>query len=288
MKIAIIGASGQLGTDLCNALEDHAIRLGHSQIEITDQPNVAEALRGLRDAAGNFPDAVINTAAYNKVDIAEDEPHIAFQTNALGPRNLALECEKLGIPLCHISTDFIFGADAERSTPYTELDRPGPVSAYGIGKLAGEHFVRAHARKHFLIRTCGLYGHAGRTGNGNFVETMIRLGTERDSLSVVNDQFCTPTSTKDLAKAIVALVKTNRFGTYNITNEGQTSWYNLAAKIFEVANINVDLTPISSAQFGAKATRPPYSVLDNTKVAEVIGYQLSDWESAVTEYIASR
>lgn len=282
MKIAVIGASGQLGTDLCNALGEDAVRLTHAQIEITDLESVARTL------AETQVDAVINTAAYNKVDLAEDEPDVAFRANGLGPRNLAIECEKLGLPLCHVSSDFIFGADANRTVPYSELDSPGPQSAYGISKLTGEHFVRAYAQKHFVIRTCGLYGHAGRAGNGNFVETMIRLGTEREKLSVVNDQFCTPTSTSDLAAAMIALMATNRYGTYNITNEGQTSWHDLAAKIFELSDIKVELSAITSAEFGAPAKRPPYSVLDNTKIADAIGYRLPHWNDAVATYLHSR
>lgn len=282
MKMAVIGAAGQLGTDLCKILGSDAIGLGHSQIDITDFHSVARALRNIQ------VDAVINTAAYNKVDQAEDEPDAAFQSNTLGPRNVAIVCHELNMPLCHISTDFVFGAQPNRTTPYTELDAPGPLSAYGISKLAGEHFVRAHMDLHYVIRTCGLYGHAGRTGNGNFVETMIRLGSERDSLSVVNDQFCTPTATRDLAAAIVQLIQTNAYGTYNITNEGQTSWYDLAAKVFECANIDVKLNAITSDQFGAKATRPHYSVLDTTKLANAIGHRLPSWQDAVAEYIGSR
>jgi len=282
MKTAVIGASGQLGTDLCKALGADAIALSHSDVEITDSNSVAATLHNIE------ADVVINTAAYNKVDLAEDEPDVAFNANAVGPRNLAMVCHERNIPFCHLSTDFIFGATPNRKTPYTELDVPGPLGAYGISKLAGEYFVRAHTDLHYVIRTCGLYGHAGRTGNGNFVETMIRLGSERNSLSVVNDQFCTPTATRDLATAIVELIQTNAYGTYNITNEGQTTWYDLAAKIFEVANINVELNAITSDQFGANATRPLYSVLDNTKLANTIGRRLPAWQDAVAEYIRSR
>ena len=282
MKTAVIGGSGQLGTDLCKVLGGDALALGHAEIEITDGSSVAQVLRDIE------ADVVINTAAYNKVDLAEDEPDVAFRSNAFGARNVAVMCDELKVPLCHISTDFVFGAEPNRTTPYTELDVPGPLSAYAISKLAGEHFVKAHTDQHYVIRTCGLYGYAGRTGNGNFVETMIRLGSERDSLSVVNDQFCTPTSTRDLAAAIVELIQTNSFGTYNITNKGQTSWFEFAETIFELAEIDVELNAISSAQFGAKAARPPYSVLDNAKLANTIGRRLPDWRDAVAAYIASR
>src|SRR5690606_35857431 len=169
------------------------------------------------------PQYVVNTAAYNAVDRAEQQPRAAFEVNALGPLHLARYCEARGITLLHVSTDYVFGADAARSTPWTEEDRPGPVSVYGCSKLAGEYLVAQACRRHFVVRTCGLYGTAIDDSKGNFVRTMLRLAGERDELRVVNDQYCTPSYTADVARAIDALLATDEHGLYHVTNAGQTT-----------------------------------------------------------------
>jgi dTDP-4-dehydrorhamnose reductase len=187
-----------------------------------------------------------------------------------------------------ISSDYVFGLDAQRSEPWSELDAPGPVSAYGLSKLAGEYFVRMLAPRHFVVRTCGLYGVQAARGKGNFVETMLRLGSARPELSIVNDQICLPTSTADLATALVALLKTDRYGLYHATNAGSVTWLEFAREIFRQSGINVSTQPITSAQFNAKARRPPYSVLDNSKLISVIGASLPDWRDALARYLAAR
>lgn len=282
MRTALIGARGQLGCDLLPLLGDDVVALGHEDLDITDDSAVTAKLDELQ------PKLVINTAAYNLVDRAEDEPEVAFAVNALGPRNLAMVCARLGATLLHVSTDFIFGLEGERETPYSETDAPGPVSAYGLSKLAGEYFVRSLCPRHFVVRTCGLYGKAATRGKGNFVETMLRLGAERDSLGVVDDQRCTPSWTVDVAAALAALARTDAYGLYHATNSGSMTWHALAAEIFAQAGIRIALQPITSAEFAAPAQRPPYSVLDCSKLACVIGRELPPWQEALGRYLQQR
>jgi dTDP-4-dehydrorhamnose reductase len=279
MRVALIGALGQLGTALSQTLKGEIVPLGHDAIEITDSQSVEAALRGAT------PDAVINCAAYNLVDKAEDEPQVAYLTNAIGPRNLALACNKLGVPLLHVSSDYVFGNSGPRQRGFTESDLPSPQGAYAVSKLAGEYFVRAYCPQHYVVRTCGLYGHATTPGKGNFIKTMLRLGKERGEVSVVDDQRCTPSSALDVARGLAALVSTGRFGLYHLTNSGDTSWCRLAAEAFRVAGLNVKVNPITTAQFNAKAHRPPFSVLDCSYFAAVTSCELPSWQQAVAAYI---
>src|SRR5260370_15585603 len=187
MGIGRRGGGGELGTALAGRLTGQIVLLPRDVIDISDADEVREQVPRVG------PDLVINAAAYNFVDRAESESERAYAVNALGPRHLAEICASLDIPLVHISTDYVFGSDADRREPYSEIDRPGPVSEYGRGKLAGEAFVQAACPKHYVLRTCGLYGRATSPGKGNFVETILRLGRERRPGSVVDDQGCTPT-----------------------------------------------------------------------------------------------
>lgn len=277
-RIVVVGARGQLGTDLMPLL-DGAIAVGHDQIEITDAGSVQACLDRVR------PEIVINCAAYNLVDAAEDEPEVAYHANAIGPRNLAAYCGKRDVALLHVSTDYVFGLDRDRTIALTEDDPPGPVSAYGISKLAGEYFVRGLCARHFIVRTCGLYGNVGTSGKGNFVKTMLRLGAERDRLTVVSDQHCTPSFTVDVAAAIARLARTDKYGVYHATNAGATTWFDLAAEVFRLAGITIDLQPITTKQFGAKAGRPAFSVLDSGKLANATGHALPGWQDAVARYL---
>ena len=288
MRIALIGSSGQLGSDLHPRLQaagHDVVPLRHADIEITDEANVAAVLEPLR------PDLVLNTAAYNLVDKAEDEPEAAMSVNAIGPKNLACLCEANRWRLMHISTDYVFG-DVTGSIvrPRTELDPANPIGRYGLSKRTGERSVVEQCSRSFVVRTCGLYGvaalHGG--GKGNFVETMLRLGRERKQLRVVNDQRCTPTSTADLADALVKLVVTDAFGLYHATNSGSMTWCEFAREIFRLANMDVEVIPITTAEFGSKAKRPAFSVLDCSKLATIIGGPLPDWHDAVARYLANR
>src|SRR5580704_2814183 len=200
MRIAIVGASGQLGTALQACLQGEIVPLTHAEIEITDAARVDAALSAAK------PDCVINAAAYNFVDRAEDEPKVTHDVNALGPSNLARWCERSRASLVHVSTDYVFGSDATRTTPYAESDPLGPQSVYAASKAAGERFVQNELTRHFIVRTCGLYGSAATQGKVNFVKTMLRLAKERKELSVVNDQHCTPSFASDIAVAIARLI----------------------------------------------------------------------------------
>jgi dTDP-4-dehydrorhamnose reductase len=283
MKYAVIGAAGQLGRDLCPVLKGDVVPLSRQEADVTAADLLETTLRGLR------PDVVINCAAYNFVDLAETEPESAFATNAWGVRNLARTCRELGCLLVHFSTDYVFGLDESRRTPYREEDAPGPVSAYGLSKLAGEYLLRATAPGHILIRTCGLYGVWGSGGKGgNFVETMLRLGGQGKPLRVVSDQFCTPSYTKDIASAAAALIATGSPGLYHLTNSGSCSWHQFASKIFQLAGLKVDVTPISGAEYGAPARRPPYSVLAMDALARTGVAVPRSWDSAVEAYLRER
>jgi dTDP-4-dehydrorhamnose reductase len=289
MRIAILGAYGQLGTALQSELQGEICALRHADAELTDAESVTAAI------SSAAPDAVINAAAYNLVDRAEDEPQTAFSVNALGPRNVALACSARDIPLVHVSTDYVFSGNGEpehpqtpRTVPYTEADPPDPQNAYAVSKLAGEHFVRNIARRHFVVRTCGLYGKVRTGGKGNFVETMLRLAAQRGELRVVNDQECTPTSATDLARAIAALIQTDSYGLYHATNAGSATWYRFACEIFRIARISVKVTPIATGEFGARAKRPSYSVLATSKLSATTGIVLPPWEEALARYLAHR
>ena len=279
MSIAVIGSHGQLGTDLMHVLGDEAIGLTHADIEITDPASIDASLDE------RSPNIVINTAAYNLVDKAEEEPESAFAVNAFAPLNLARACASRDITLVHVSTDYVFGQDAEHTTPYTEQDRPGPVSVYGTSKLAGEHLVTAGCPRSFVVRTCGLYGNATSPGKGNFVRTMLRLGQDRDELTVVNDQRCTPTATADVATAIAALIRTDAYGLYHCTNASDTTWCELAQTIFEIAGLDVTVKPITTSEFGAPARRPSYSVLNCDRLTSVTDVTMPHWRDALTDYL---
>jgi dTDP-4-dehydrorhamnose reductase len=279
MKLAILGAHGQLGGELCRLLGDAALPLSHAEVDIAEPTAVAEVF-------DQQPlDAVINCAAYNGVDLAESEGETAFRVNALGPCVVAECCEQHGIPLVQISTDYVFGQDAERTTPYLETDIPGPLGAYGRSKLAGEELVRASCTRHFILRTCGLYGRHGQTGKRNFVETMLKLGREKSELRIVADQRCTPTSTRDLAEAIIELLATPAYGTYHATSAGDCSWAEFATEIFRLAKLPTKVIPITTAEYGAKAPRPGYSVLNCDKLAGVVGRPMRPWREALAAYL---
>ncbi len=288
MRIALIGSTGQLGSDLLPRLQaagHDVVPLRHADIEITDAENIATVLEPLR------PDLVLNTAAYNLVDKAEDEPDIAMKINGAGPCHLARLCESNGWRLMHISTDYVFGEPTEPAfRPWTELDLAVPNCRYGLSKWTGEQLVLKECSRSFAVRTCGLYGLAALQGGGkgNFVETMLRLGRERKQLRVVDDQRCTPTSTADLAEALVKLIATDEFGLYHATNSGSMTWCEFAREIFRLEKMDVEVLPITTAEFGAKAKRPAYSVLDCSKLASMIGGPLPDWHDALARYLTSR
>ena len=279
MKVALIGARGQLGTDLVQAMNGwDVVAWSHREVEVCDFSATRDALT---TAA---PDVVINTAAFHRVDECEAQAEKALQVNALAVRNLARICEDLRCALLHVSTDYVFGG--EQRVPYAETDLPVPLNAYGVSKLAGELFVRRLCRRHFVVRSCGLYGVAGASGKGgNFVETMVRLSKEGRAIRVVDDQVLTPTYTKDLAEKIVELVRSERYGLYHITNAGSCSWYEFTKEIFRILEVNPDLAPTTAEAFGAAARRPAYSVLAHEGIAQIGLADLRPWTEAVAAYL---
>lgn len=277
MRFVVLGAAGQLGRDLCPRLPGEVTALDRSGFDLARLEAMAPRLREFR------PDVVVNCAAYNLVDRAEDDPEAAFAVNVWGVRRLALACRELGCVLAHFSTDYVFGLDPDRHTPYTADDAPGPVSAYGLSKLAGEYLVRSLCPRHYVIRTCGLYGLWGRGGKGgNFVEAMLRGAAKGQPLRVVHDQRCTPSYTADVAEATVPLVQSGRYGLYHMTNAGSCTWYEFARTILELAGVKAAVTPITTAELGAAARRPAYSVLANNVPP------LRSWQEALAGYLEAR
>lgn len=281
MKWVVLGASGQLGRDLCPRLPGEVLGLDRSQLDLS-RPEMLAVLHQLH------PDIVVNCAAYNFVDRAEAEPGEALAVNTIGVRWLAQTCRDLDCVLVHFSSDYVFGLE-ERNTPWTEDDLPGPVNVYGVSKLAGEYFVRSLCPRHFLIRTCGLYGVWGSGGKGgNFVETMLRLAGSGRPIRVVNDQVCTPTYTVDLAAVVATLVQTQHHGLYHVTNGGACSWYDFAAAIFELAGLTPELVPISTREYGAAARRPAWSVLTSRRLSATGIAPPRPWREALAAYLEER
>jgi dTDP-4-dehydrorhamnose reductase len=278
-----LGAAGQLGRDLCPRLAGEVIGLTRERADLTRPDSLRAALDETR------PDVVINCAAYNFVDRAESEPDAAFAVNAWGVRTLASLCAERDCLLVHFSTDYVFGLDEARRTPRLETDAPGPVSVYGLSKLGGEYLVRALCPRHVVVRTCGLYGIWGSGGKGgNFVETMLRLAGQGKPLRVVADQVCAPTSTADLADAVVKLLEADRPGLYHLTNSGSCSWYEFAQAIFELVGLSADLTPITSREYGAAARRPAYSVLEPAAYRALGLAPPRPWREALAAYLQER
>ncbi|MBI5510701.1 MAG: dTDP-4-dehydrorhamnose reductase [Deltaproteobacteria bacterium] len=284
-EVLVIGGKGQLGTDLLRALAargTEAVGLDLPDIDVGDAARTRAQLLELR------PAVVINTAAYHLVDLCEDHAAEAFAINAEAPRQLAKVCRELDAVFMHFSTDFVFGG-APCGRPWTEGDRPEPQSVYATSKLAGEHLVRESHDKHFVIRTCGLYGSAGRRPQGgSFVEIMIRAAEAKKKLTVVNDQTVAPTSTFELAAALLALIETRAYGLYHVTNSGECTWFEFAREIFRLTGMTPDLRPVTSAEYGSKAKRPRYSILDNAKLVAAGVPALGSWQQALAAYVARR
>jgi dTDP-4-dehydrorhamnose reductase len=285
VKILLIGARGQLAQDIIQMAaklgHDEVVPVTHEQLDIRDAGQVAACIGQAR------PDCVINTAAFHKVDLCEDEPEHAFAVNEGGVRNVARAAQQGLALLVQFSTDYVF--DGARGTAYVESDDPKPLSVYGRSRLAGERAVESACERYLIVRTCGLYGLAGSTSKaGNFVETMLHLAEGGKKLKVVNDQVCTPTSTSDLAQHLLPLVRSGAQGTFHLTNTGECSWFEFAQQIFRSAKTPAQLEACSTQQFGAKAPRPAYSVLDN-RAYRAAGFEdFRPWHEALEEYISCR
>ncbi|MGH9498791.1 MAG: dTDP-4-dehydrorhamnose reductase [Terriglobales bacterium] len=284
MKVLVIGANGQLGSDLKKvfaAAGDEVVSLTHAQLEVCDPERVTAMVTEVH------PQVVLNTAAFHKVEECEKKPELAFQVNGSAAMNLAQACEKAGAILVHFSTDYVFGGYA-RNTPFEETDRAAPLNVYGVSKLAGEHLIASHADRYFVLRVCGLYGTAGSSGKGgNFVENMLKKALAGEPVRVVEDQVLTPTYTVDLAKAARQLVQTGQFGLYHLSAEGQCSWYEFTRHIFECAGVKANLSGCKTTDFLSPVKRPAYSVLSKAKLRH-LGLSIPSWQDALPRYLQER
>jgi len=282
MKIAVIGANGQLGCDVVAAFVKHVdtvCELTHGDIELANFESVSKCLKELQ------PELVVNTAAMHNVERCEQEPEKAFAINALGSGNLATISRDLGAVLMHVSTDYVF--DGSKSSPYEEQDAPRPLSVYGNTKLSGEYFVRATAPKHFVLRTSGLYGKNPCRAKGglNFIDLMLKLGKERGKVRVVDCEEVTPTSTRELAQQMVLLSRSENFGLFHATAEGSCTWYDFAREIFSVANLPAKVEIADPQEFPAKVPRPRYSVLENTALKALGLNCFRPWQEGLRQYL---
>lgn len=282
-KIAIFGASGQLGMDLQSALAAHRLEpLTYEALNILDRPLVADTLKAIQ------PDWVINAAAQTNVDWCENNDLEAFRVNALGARHIAEAAASGASRVIQISTDYVF--DGVKDTPYVENDGPHPLNVYGITKLAGEHYVRNAVPRHYVIRTAGLYGTHPCWGKGtNFVEKMLKLAQDNETLRIVCDEVLTPTFTEDLSEQIRVLIDAEPpYGIYHATNAGGCSWYEFTKTIFELSGMDIDLGQITAAEWNAPARRPANSVLENKALALAGIDVMPDWKDALSRYLAKR
>ncbi|MCI8958104.1 MAG: dTDP-4-dehydrorhamnose reductase [Lachnospiraceae bacterium] len=277
MRVLVTGAKGQLGTDLMNELNRQgleAIGVDIEEMDITD----AESCR--RVISREKPDAVIHCAAYTAVDAAEDNVELCSRINGQGTRNVAQACRDQGIKLMYISTDYVF--DGQGTRPWEPDDPRDPLNVYGETKYQGELAVEELLDQYFTVRIAWVFGLAGK----NFIKTMLRLGQERGAVSVVDDQIGSPTYTYDLARLLVDMIQTDRYGRYHATNEGICSWYEFACEIFRQAGMDqVQVTPVSSQQFAAKAKRPSNSRMSKEKLSDNGFVRLPDWKDALGRYL---
>lgn len=275
MKVFVTGVKGQLGHDVVNELEKRgheAIGVDIEEMDITD----GEAVKRVMTQAA--PEAVIHCAAYTAVDAAEDHEELCRRVNALGTENIAKVCRDLNCKLMYISTDYVFNGQGTR--PWEPDDEREPLNVYGQTKYEGELAVET-LEKYFIVRIAWVFGINGK----NFIKTMLNLGKTRDSLTVVDDQIGSPTYTYDLARLLVDMVETDRYGRYHATNEGLCSWYQFACRIFEEAGISVKVSPVTSDMYPAKAKRPMNSRMDKSKLGEMGFEPLPAWEDALKRYL---
>lgn len=282
MRIAVIGANGQLGNDVLRAFAnngDEVCPMTHSEIEIADIDSVSRTLRECQ------PDIVVNTAAMHHVEKCEDEPERAYAINAVGARNLALVTKDTDSMLMHVSTDYVF--DGRKGSPYEEQDAPQPLNVYGNSKLAGEYFVRSLAGKHFVLRTSALYGKSACRAKGgrNFIQLMLKLAQERDEIRVVDNEVVSPTSTAELAQQLVALSRCDCYGLYHATAEGSCSWFEFARTIFALTGTADKLKIAGPNEFPAKVPRPTYSVLENKCLKSQGLNKFGPWQSGLRVYL---
>ncbi len=275
-KVLITGANGQLGKELVELFTEKGFEVygfGRDKMDITNQAQVQEVISTLK------PNIILHSAAHTQVDLAESEPEQAFSINAYGTRNVAVAAEAVGAKLVYVSTDYVFDGTADE--PYNEFSPTSPLGVYGKSKLAGEQFVRDLHSKFFIVRTSWVYGKHG----ANFVKTMLKLGEEREELSVVADQRGCPTYTLDLAHVILELVDTKAYGVYHVSNSGSCSWYEFAKEIFEISEMKVQINPCTTADFHRPAARPANSVFEHMSIKLNNFTPIRHWREALSSFL---
>lgn len=276
MKVLVTGVKGQLGYDVMAELAKRnieAIGVDIDEMDITDKISVEKVIG---EAA---PDVVVHCAAYTAVDAAEDNEALCRRVNADGTRNIAEVCKKLDCKMVYISTDYVF--DGQGTRPWEPDDERHPLNVYGQTKYEGELAVQENLSKYFIVRIAWVFGKNGK----NFVKTMLKLAETHDKLTVVNDQFGSPTYTYDLARLLVDMIQTDKYGIYHATNEGICTWYEFACEIFKQAGVNVNVIPVTAAEYQAKAKRPENSRMSKSKLTENGFERLPSWQDALRRYI---
>ncbi len=276
MKLLVTGVKGQLGHDVVKECEKRGITAIGVDIEEMDITDAAACEKVIKEAK---VDAVIHCAAYTAVDAAEDNTELCRKINAEGTENIVKVCRELNIKMMYFSTDYVFNGKGDR--PWKTDDERSPLNVYGQTKYEGELAVENSLEKYFILRIAWVFGVNGK----NFIKTMLRLGKEKGAVSVVNDQIGSPTYTADLAVLAVDMIQTDKYGTYHATNEGLCSWYEFACQIFNEANMDVKVTPVSSDAFPAKAKRPSNSRMDKSKLTENGFSPLPGWQDALKRYL---
>ncbi|MDR3291000.1 MAG: dTDP-4-dehydrorhamnose reductase [Methanobrevibacter sp.] len=276
MKILLTGRNGMLGNDLIEILKGsnhEIISTNTSNLDITKLNEIHEKVDEVN------PEIIINSAAYTDVDGCEIKKNLAYNVNAIGPKNLAIVANKSNCSLVHISTDYVFDGNQKS---YAEEDETNPINVYGKTKLEGELFVKENLNNYFILRTAWLYGLHG----SNFVKTMLNLSKNNNEIAVVNDQYGSPTFTRDLSIAISKIIETDNYGTYHITNSGNCTWYDFAKEIFKQTNIDVTLKAVTSEEFSRPAPRPKYSILNNKNWKKIGFKPLRSYKEALKEYLS--
>ena len=285
MKVAVLGANGQLGSDVCTTFRgngDEVAALTHADIELTSAASVEAALTGVN------PEFIVNAAAMHHVEKCEADPMAAFAANVVGAKHVAEWAKRAGATVAYVSTDYVF--DGKKASPYVESDAASPLNAYGITKLAGENYTAAVCPKHFILRVSAIYGlnPCRAKGGLNFVELMLKLSRERDKLRVVDDEIVSPTPTAQIAKQLLALSRCNVYGLYHGTSEGSCSWYEFAREIFQATGTAVRLEKAEPGEFPAKVQRPSYSVLENQGLKRIDQNVFKDWRQGLSDYLEAR
>ncbi len=288
MKLLITGSYGQLGNELLTILKNGRAEIGpiseaFEGAEVigvdADRLDITDAAAVMAFVKEHRPDVIFNCAAMTNVDGCETMFETAMKVNALGPRNLGMAASAVGAKLIHVSTDYVFAGNG--TFPYCEWDSTAPNTVYGKSKALGEQYAMAQCPRTFVVRTAWLYGYVGH----NFVKTMLKLGAERDRLTVVCDQRGNPTSANDLAYHLLKLALTEEYGVYHCTNEGECSWYDFACRIMEKGGRACEVAPCTTAEYPSKTPRPAYSSLNNLSLQCTVGNEMRPWEEALDMYL---